>query len=754
MDKKNYNLEIFFESQKKSFVILSKNKISFDEVKQKTMKEFNISKEFEKDMKFTITSKNNRQITISKDYQILSNFDEMSKNNFYLKILFNLNNNNYVYQSSRVPLNKANLKIRMNTVNQFSIISNNKSNNVNNANVNDSANENKYKDEIQKLKKEIEKLNNEKYIKGDIDIRKFDEKYRDLCKKNNELEQKIKDLENENKTLQEGSNKNKNNDNIFDNNYEGDSLITEIEILFTKLIGGHEDNIMKEINGLKNTMNIMQKEQSKIYKKLNTIDNNEDNDDNFEILKDDNSININNKKDKKNNENKNNKIVLINNNINNSDESDFKNSERNNINNMNNIDDDNFDDLDNLADIIMDDKEDSKKINKIPESNDKNKDISKELNSNKAKNIKRNINFFDEEDEKNSISQNNSKYKSKKKPVKNLIKEIQNSFLENDNNNYNNKLMKKISNDCLRKNDNDYLKHTAPPKKKDVEKMKIQNQKQNHNYSNINKNGWEEELINYDSSSEINRDTKKLNKLMINASNSLKEFYIKIEDKKNSGINNNNKYVFNDKSMTPTGAYVSEKEKQDKYKISSKKNEHNVTPGNLNKVNTVKENIENCFINIYQNIFFYGNNGYMNLLKISDKLLKQLRDGVGKYRMNIGEVKDYTIKYITYSILPIVNDKNTKEYQRNIIKNKITTILECVRLDKNYFQKDYKEFKEDNNNNDDDRILNGVNITHAKINEFRRFYQLKEKDYPDEIIMKALIRYRGNRDMAFQFLFY
>ena len=212
MDKKNYNLEIFFESQKKSFVILSKNKISFDEVKQKTMKEFNISKEFEKDMKFTITSKNNRQITISKDYQILSNFDEMSKNNFYLKILFNLNNNNYVYQSSRVPLNKANLKIRMHTVNQFSIISNNKNNNVNNVNVNNSANENKYKDEIQKLKREIEKLNNEKYIKGDIDIRKFDEKYRDLNKKNNELEQKIKDLENENKTLLEGSNKNKNND--------------------------------------------------------------------------------------------------------------------------------------------------------------------------------------------------------------------------------------------------------------------------------------------------------------------------------------------------------------------------------------------------------------------------------------------------------------------------------------------------------------------------------------------------------------
>ena len=47
-----------------------------------------------------------------------------------------------------------------------------------------------------------------------------------------------------------------------------------------------------------------------------------------------------------------------------------------------------------------------------------------------------------------------------------------------------------------------------------------------------------------------------------------------------------------------------------------------------------------------------------------------------------------------------------------------------------------------------------MNITHAKINEFRKCYELKEEDYPDEMLIKALIRYRGNKEMAFQYLFY
>ena len=56
--------------------------------------------------------------------------------------------------------------------------------------------------------------------------------------------------------------------------------------------------------------------------------------------------------------------------------------------------------------------------------------------------------------------------------------------------------------------------------------------------------------------------------------------------------------------------------------------------------------------------------------------------------------------------------------------------------------------------NYEDKNVTGVNITHTKINDFRKFYELKEKDYPDELIMKALIRYRGNRELAFQYLFY
>ena len=143
MDKKNYNLEIFFESQKKSFVILSKNKITFDEVKQRTMREFRISKEFEKDMRFTIKIKN-RPITILNDIQILKNFEEMSKNNYYLKIIFNINNNNYIYHSSKAPIVKFNPKMRPHTVNYFSIISNIKNNNNESVNI-DKDMENRYK---------------------------------------------------------------------------------------------------------------------------------------------------------------------------------------------------------------------------------------------------------------------------------------------------------------------------------------------------------------------------------------------------------------------------------------------------------------------------------------------------------------------------------------------------------------------------------------------------------------------------------
>ena len=192
MEKKNYNIEIFFESQKKSFVILSKNKITLEEVKSRTIKEFNIPSEYEKDMRFSVMI-NNRLITLLNDYQIMKNFEEISKGNFYLKINFNINNNNYIYQSpsssSISKLKNKNKKQNIEKKEEFSIISKMQNN----------SGDNKYIEEIKKLKDEIEKLKNENNNKTEFDIRKFDEKYRDLSNKNNDLEQKIRELENEKK---------------------------------------------------------------------------------------------------------------------------------------------------------------------------------------------------------------------------------------------------------------------------------------------------------------------------------------------------------------------------------------------------------------------------------------------------------------------------------------------------------------------------------------------------------------------------
>ena len=408
--------------------------------------------------------------------------------------------------------------------------------------------------------------------------------------------------------------------------------------------------------------------------------------------------------------------------------------------------DTNFDDLGNIENII-DDNKNIKTINY--ENND-----DKEPVSNNMKNVKiqRNNNFY-EEDEKNSksfdISKNKIKINENQENEKNdIIKEIKNSFLENKKNINNNLIIKKNSHYV--NTEENYSKYTAPPKRNIVDKMKIRNQKHIFNYSNINsKDISNEDLINYDSSSEINTDTKKLKgkNNLVNTSNSQKHFFVKIEDKRKSGINNLNNFVFNDK-VTPGGLHITERKEKNSYK----NNDNMITP--TGKDNSVKENIENYFINIFQNVFFYGNNGYTNMLKISDKLIKKLRDGVMKFRLNLNDVKDYCIKYISYSIIPIVNDSNTKEYQRQIIKNKISTVLEILKIDRNYFEKEYKVNEDKKDKNLIYRNLNGVNITHAKINEFRKCYELKEKDYPDEKIINALIKYRGNKQMAFQYLFY
>ena len=143
------------------------------------------------------------------------------------------------------------------------------------------------------------------------------------------------------------------------------------------------------------------------------------------------------------------------------------------------------------------------------------------------------------------------------------------------------------------------------------------------------------------------------------------------------------------------------------------------------------------------------------MLNISEKLIKKIKDGLFTYRNNMKEIKDSSLRYISYTIVPIINDINTKDYQRKILKEKIKKILEYLKIDSNYFEKEYKISKDNKNEkNSEERNINKINITYSKIKEFRKDYELNEKDYPDEMLIKALMRYRGNKEMAFQYLFY
>ena len=757
MDKKNYNIEIFFESQKKSFVILSKNKVTLEEVKSRTIKEFNIPNKYEKDMRFSITI-NNRQITISNDFQIMKNFEEISQNNFYLKINFAINNKNYIYVASNNRINNNKIKNqKIEVKEQFSIISqipNKKENN-------------EYIEEIKKLKSEIQQLKERKSIKPEFDIRKFDEKFRDLSNKNNDLEQKIFELENENKTLK--MNRTKNNlemiNNSDNNKNNDDTLIKKMEKVFKKLINEHDKKMIQEMSDIKNRLDIIL-DSNKINNDKNIFDKKENNN-NFELLKGDVDIekNIFDEKD----ENIKDKFDKINNDFINYEKIDNKsfknkniiNDKENNNFNLNNSDN-NSEDLKNLENILDEKKDENNKSIKEKNNNDSIYEKPKEGDTYLEKKIKRNINFNEEENEKNSKSFDNSlKLKDKlKKEEKNTFKEIKNSFLEtNQNINIHNYFFKNTE----KNNVEPYSKNTIPKSFKVPEKTSIKIKKQNPIYNanttNINKsskisNLSDEDIINYESSSDINSDIK--NNKNINQLDKKKYKNIKLKKEKNQNINKINKFLLNEETPTPfSEVYITNKKKQISSTNQKEHEKYNsFTTPNI-KNSSIKENIENYFINVFQSIFFYGNNGYVNMLNISEKLTKKLKDGLIKYQNDLKDVRDFSVRYISYSIIPIINDINTKEYQRRILKDKIKKILEYLRMNTNYFEKEYKAIPDNKiEKKSEEKNFNRINITHAKINEFRKCYELKEKDYPDEMLIKALIRYRGNKEMAFQYLFY
>ena len=775
MEKKNYNIEIFFESQKKSFVILSKDKITFDEIKSRTIKEFNIPSEYEKDMRFSLMIKN-RPTTILNDYQIMKNFEEISKNNFYIKINFSINNSNYVCQSTKIKYKK---KQKIEKKEQFCIL-------ANIPQKDDKKENNNYIEQIKKLKNEIIILNNEKNKKSDFDIRKFDEKFRDLNNKNNDLEQKIFELESENKTLKIKQSKTNSLDFEKNNlNNNNDNLIKKIEKIFSKLISEHDKNMYKEIDEMKTKMNEIINGQKILLDNYKPKNNNIHlNDNNFEILNYDAETEkslfaekTENKDDKINkiidivNIDTENKINNEKNDDNNMDKNTNKSNEKDSSNNYINLDNtyNNCENLSNIKDKIeeKEKKEIEEKIKQIDniefnkEKHIDNIDINKDSKTSDFSNlnlkIKRNINFNDNELLLNSKSFEDSTKIKIKYEKKNTFKEIKNSFLDNNNDN---NIFKKPDKIIL-KNPTKYI---IPNNFIDNEKIKIDINKTinkyisstldktNNNNNHITKqsNLSDEDLINYESGSEIKSDLGNKHKII-----NYKRKGVKLKKEKIRNINKYNNYTLNYINTTPSpGNNISYMEKNLSYNNKNKDEKYEVYITPKPKEFNIKEDIDDYFINIFQSIFFYGNNGYVNMLNISDKLTKKIKDGLVNYRNNIKEVKNCTIKYISYSIIPIINDINTKEYQRKILKEKIKKILEYMNIETNYFEKEYKINKDENIEKSKEKNINGVNITHSKINEFRKCYDLKEKDYPDEMLIKALIRYRGNKEMAFQYLFY
>ena len=153
---------------------------------------------------------------------------------------------------------------------------------------------------------------------------------------------------------------------------------------------------------------------------------------------------------------------------------------------------------------------------------------------------------------------------------------------------------------------------------KPPEKIKIKTKKQTLIYNNSNINNTnsnrkqqslsDEDLINYESCSEFNSEIRNIKNKNKSDNNRLSK------KEKIRNINKVNNYNFSDKIHTPTPSNdntITDKKKYNHF--NQNKIYESFTTPNV-KGFKIKEDIETYFINVFQSIFFYGNNGYVNML--------------------------------------------------------------------------------------------------------------------------------------------
>ena len=331
--------------------------------------------------------------------------------------------------------------------------------------------------------------------------------------------------------------------------------------------------------------------------------------------------------------------------------------------------------------------------------------------------------------------------------LKNILTHInKNNDNENLNKNNNNqKIIFKVN------EDNKGIKNETKYKK-----LNLYNCQTNYNYGNFNNKNKEKNIIVNDFK---NNDIKNSNLFFLNQNNIIKrkDNNINKEDlnpkyneekifKKKIHLENENPEKNENKTnnfIRINNNFYNNKPKNLKISEISSNNNRNIN--DMNKIgedskfktfnSEAKENKESKLYQSINNIFFYDyQQKYIKYQKINeyqkDELKKEILNDKIKEK-NI--LKKYYMNYIEKIILPLFRrNKNIIQSKLDIIKYNISIILECLGMDKHYYNAYY--YQNETNKKKPERSQ-----SHEALLRFRKEFEINKEDVTDNALENRLI---------------
>ena len=191
------------------------------------------------------------------------------------------------------------------------------------------------------------------------------------------------------------------------------------------------------------------------------------------------------------------------------------------------------------------------------------------------------------------------------------------------------------------------------------------------------------------------------------------------------------------------------KEKEVKIKENKKLVPSNNDKAKINKDNTNLKDINNKIYQSINNIFFidYQQKNVKDE-KINDLKKEQIKDIIFKdQETGANIIKEYYMNFIEVKILPLFK-KNRDNSNLNLetIKYNISTILECLGMDKNYYNNSYYQYEMQK------KPVNR-NQSMEAVRKFRKEFGISKEDFKDEAIEKRLIENDLDINKTFQKMF-